>query len=256
MIRRRTILAILLALLQLVGSFRPTLTIHKHKSSLFTSRLVRTQPQHGQKHSRLFVNDDDESNKTKESTTLLEKLDEFGMGLKPKALKYKEKSAASGLETSKKYLYKLQSSLLFVLFIFYRAYRGFFVILPAVFRETYRKMQQAVESPFNDDDDNNDDIIRQDINPETGKVRFRTVFTITILSAILTMSYVIGGALRVIGKFFKTITSTSSMSKSFEAAADEVMTNEDKILRFTKKDGKGINGSNNVDGGGGGDLKP
>lgn len=179
--------------------------------------------------------------------SLFQRIDDGGQKLKPMALNAKEKATS---ESSKKsVMYTIKSCMLFSLFIVYRAYRGFFVILPAVFREVYRKMDNAVESPFVDDED-----LPQDLNAKTGKVRIRTAVTTSVLASVVTASYVIGGALRVLGKFLKTATSTSKVATSFEAAADEVVINEEKITRMTKRE-KDM-GDETINGEGLNDLAP
>lgn len=164
--------------------------------------------------------------------TLLQTLDEAGQSLKPKAVKA---GAQASLVEKKvdKILYILKTCCCYSLFIVYRAYRGFFVVLPAVFREVYQKMSKVVDMPFDDVVRENSGGDAQDINPETGKVRWRTRVIVSFLSAIVTTSYVIGGAGRVLTKFVRTITQTSSVSDSFAAAADEQESNEVKILRMT-----------------------
>jgi len=64
--------------------------------------------------------------------------------------------------------------------------------------------------------------------------RVRTRITISILSGMLTFSYVVSGALRVLGKFIKTFTNTTSVESSFEAAAEEVVVNEEKLRNKLK----------------------
>lgn len=161
--------------------------------------------------------------------SLLERIDSAGQKLKPMAMEAKDQSskAAAKADTVTRLAYMLKSCSLFLLFIFYRAYRGFFVILPAVFREVYDKMQTAVDRPFNDNEK-----IGDEVNPETGKVRKRFRITVSILTALVTLSYVISGAFVVLGTFLKTITKTSSVEASFEAAADEMLVNEEKVKKL------------------------
>jgi len=164
---------------------------------------------------------------------ILSKIDTFGLQLKPKAINARNKAASfttSG-ERGKHALYTSKACLYFFLFVMYRAYRGFFVVLPAVFREVYSKMERTVDTPFDEDDDVP---IDDDINPKTGKVRFRTRFTVSILSGFLTFTYVLNGAFNVLMKFLRTITQ-GSVEPAFEAAADEMELNEGKILKLAKR---------------------
>jgi hypothetical protein len=174
--------------------------------------------------------------------TLLQTLDEAGQSLKPRAVKASAKASLME-KKGKKILYVLETCGLYSLFILYRAYRGFFVLLPAVFREVYSRMSTTVNSsPFDSTElEDSGDGYRQDINPETGNLRWRTRLTVSLLAMIVTASYVIGGAFRVLTMFARTITQTSSVSGSFAAAADEQESNEDKIMRMANKQ-KLING--------------
>jgi hypothetical protein len=75
-------------------------------------------------------------------------------------------------------------------------------------------------------------------------VSWRTKITVSLIATIVTISYVLGGALRMANQFFRTITKTSSVPKSFEAAADELAKHEDRINRSIDKDGD-ANGKDN-----------
>jgi hypothetical protein len=220
------LLTTLVVVLELSEGFQ---TPKATRSSLFQSRQsVRPATSEGK-------------NSAPGSRTLLQTLDEAGQSLKPRAVKA---SARASLveKKGKKILYVLETCGLYSLFILYRAYRGFFVLLPAVFREVYSRMSATVDSPFESTDlENSGGGSRQDINPETGKLRWRTRLTVSLLAMIVTASYVIGGAMRVLAMFARTITKTSSVSGSFAAAADEQESNEDKIMRMANKQ-KSING--------------
>jgi hypothetical protein len=97
----------------------------------------------------------------------------------------------------------------------------------------------AVDSPFVDD---SSDSTLEDINPKTGQVRLRTRIVVSILSFVIVSSFVIHGALEVLFKFLSTIRRTYSIEKSFEAAAEEVLVNEDKVQRYTIKKRGRLNG--------------
>jgi hypothetical protein len=70
-----------------------------------------------------------------------------------------------------------------------------------------------------------------------GRARWRTTLTVSILAGIVTISYVLGGALRVATKFLRNLTKTSSVSGSFEAAVDEFENRMGRISKI-KSDGK------------------
>ena len=106
------------------------------------------------------------------------------------------------------------------------------MILPAVFRSVYDTLEQsrAVDYAglFNDADGDASNE-KNDINPATGKVRWRTRITVSLLASLITLSYTISGAWRVFQKFVGAGASNFNMEKSLEVAADEVMRNEKKI---------------------------
>jgi hypothetical protein len=157
-------------------------------------------------------------------SSFLRALDNFGMNLKPWAMKAYRKSltytknetSINGIDNGaivaagiKSVLCKLQANALWVLYILYRGYRGFLVILPAVFREVYRKLEESdlVVDVYGDEEVEEREYA---VNENSGRnsqsqqlrepMRLRTRITISILSIMLTLSYVISGALRVLGK--------------------------------------------------------
>jgi len=106
------------------------------------------------------------------------------------------------------------------------------------------------DAPFDDDDDDQASSSlrsiatrenKDDVDPLSGQVRLRTRIVVSVLSSLVVLSYVVSGAGKVFMKFLKTVTNTSSMKTSFEAAADEVIRNEDKLITrvVTKKKSKG-----------------
>jgi hypothetical protein len=54
---------------------------------------------------------------------------------------------------------------------------------------------------------------------------------------MVTFTYVLSGGLRVVGKFIKTFTITTSIESSLEAAADEVVSNENILREKMKNEG-------------------
>jgi hypothetical protein len=162
--------------------------------------------------------------------SLFQVIDEAGLSLKPKAYRASEQASRASRQ-SEKLLYLIKTSLFYTMFIIYRGYRGIFVILPAVFQQVYQKLEAAVESPF---PDSNGGIGSDDINPATGRVRWRTRITVSILASFVTLSYVVQGGMRVALKFFKNLTKTSDVSGSFAAAAMEQEANEQNLVRMAK----------------------
>jgi hypothetical protein len=176
------------------------------------------------------------------SPGLIALLNDVGQSFKPMA----EKATAKGYQADKqvkKILYAVQACVCYSLFIIYRAYRGLFVLLPAVFRQVYQKMEAAMNSDDLSLDDPNNAMssVTTTAAPET-KVTWRTKITVSVLATVVTVSYVLGGTLQMATKFFRTITKTSSVPKSFEAAADEMVDYEDRIRRIGK-----INGDEDIE---------
>jgi hypothetical protein len=184
--------------------------------------------------------------------SFLQALDDLGRSLKGKA-------AAASANTSgakkqyQKYLYLLQSCLLYIAFILYRGYRGFFVILPAVFRETFSRLEAAMDkSPFDDDDDVSDVNFyatssgsSSDVtSSKRGKVaQWRTRVTVSVLSSIVIASYVLGGIGRVVVRMLNTIRTGKGVSESFAAAAEEQENNEIKLFNKVSKKNNNNNSS-------------
>lgn len=177
---------------------------------------------------------------TKTSTTFLRAVDNFGMKLKPWAVSAYQRSLSysnnakkissedDGVTTVtatkvggeekqqrmkrtsnfKSVLCRIQSNILWMLYILYRGYRGFFVILPAVFREVYSQLNESdlVVDVYGDEEMEereyavNANASSQKEQPQQ-PMKLRTRITISILSGILTLSYVISGALRVLGGY-------------------------------------------------------
>lgn len=142
------------------------------------------------------------------SQSFFEKLDVVGLKLKPKAVAARDK-ALEVRKTDKliSFLYTAKACSLIALFIIYRAYRGFFVVLPAVFKNVYLKLELAVENPF----DPSIELRDQDLDPKTGKLRSRSRIVVSLLAGMVTASYVVNGAFRVALKFIRSIIATSSV---------------------------------------------
>ena len=165
--------------------------------------------------------------------SLLTSLSEIGDNFQALA----QKATAKGYQCEdkvKKILYAAKACLYYTFFIIYRAYRGFFVLLPATFRQVYVKMEAAMntgnlsleEIGFSE---SGEDSIRS-----KSTTKWRTKFTVSLLASVVTISYVFGGILKMASKFIRTIVTTSNVPKSFEAAADEVVDFEGRIGRVGK----------------------
>merc|ERR1712129_618466 len=103
-----------------------------------------------------------------------ERFNEFGQSLKSRALNARD--TANNLPNSELKQHFLQTSkacAYLSLFIMYRSYRGFFVILPAVYREVKCKLKLAIDNPFDDDSISNEERAR-DVEPKRSKIRIRT----------------------------------------------------------------------------------
>ncbi len=246
------------------SGIRPYSPINAYSSPLFRtrSRIVVLEQQPTTLFSSAPANNDEPINsepeavsfpikteKKKSGKNLLEKLDYYGQSLKPRAMEKKGEVTHADTRKRKAWL-GFQACTYFSLFIMYRAYRGFFVLLPAVFREVYTKMEK-LDSPFVDEPG------ETDVNPETGKLRWRTRITVSILAAMVTLTYMVGGIANVLAKFVKSLTQTTSPTSSFEAAADETTKYEAKIEKMTNASAKkDLNGTKVDDGASPGSLSP
>ena len=209
------------------NAFPPILTSKSkywtvQKSILFSSN-ANTE---GENSNETLVNGSKEM--VQPQKTLFENFDEAGMRLKPMAMSARDKAANFTYSEApiQKIFFTMKACLLIASFLMYRSYRGLFVILPAIFRNVYDKLENSVGVDFLDEDKDS----KMDIDPQTGKLRFRTRVVVSLLASVVTVSYMISGASKVVTRFYKTITSTSDVEKSFEAAADEVIKNEKTIL--------------------------
>mmetsp|Transcript_720 Transcript_720/g.1314 ORF Transcript_720/g.1314 Transcript_720/m.1314 type:complete len:234 (-) Transcript_720:2717-3418(-) len=158
-----------------------------------------------------MTSSNDEHQEEKPAKSLGSAIDDFGQALKPEAQKAAQKSIDAGTK-SKKVLYFILSSCYYMLFILYRAYRGVFVLSPVIYRRVYAKLEEAVSSdiPKTDSDD-------------VSTVGWRTRLTTTTISSIVVASYLLGGALRSISTFLKTmIRNKKSISQPFEAMIEEM----------------------------------
>jgi hypothetical protein len=166
-----------------------------------------------------------------EGKSLVVLFNDWGQSFQSRAQKSSAKSYQAKTRSTK-FICALQSSCYYILFILYRGYRGFFVILPVVFRRVYAKLETAMETDLSLEDGT-------DHMSMAGSVSWRTRITVSVLATIVTFSYVLGGALRVATKFFRTVTKTSSVPQSFQAAADEIIEHEDRIRRIGNVDVNG-----------------
>lgn len=176
--------------------------------------------------------------------SLFKLIDNAGQGLKPAAAQANAKAALTE-RRPQKFIYMLKSCVLYSAFIVYRAYRGLFVILPAVFRETFRKLQVAVDdAPFDEESANADIVFEAQQLQQQPPMKLRTRVTVSVLAAIVTVSYVVGGALRVAAALIRHVAKKGEVTQSFAAAATEQERNENSILRRTrrKNDARDING--------------
>jgi hypothetical protein len=180
-----------------------------------------------------------------EKTTWWQALDQAGLALKPAAHTAHEKAVAVLSTTTTttvqqrllRYSYLAYSTFLYSVFILYRAYRGFFIILPAVFASTFVKLRAAVdEAPFDTSStsssstDNDDD---SKLTMTKKKPSWRTRLTIGVLASIVTMAYVVGGGLRVLQTLVTTALESHTVMDSLDAAARQQEDNEAAILKLS-----------------------
>ena len=208
----------------------------------------------------LSSNVDASSTSTSSSSTsgksLLFSLDQFGESFKPKA----EKSTAKAYQTDssgQKIRYQIQSCACYIIFMMYRAIRGGLTIVPSIFRNVYQRFtstldifdsilhvqdfttaSSAAASTTSEDEEG---VVEATTTNSTAiatssskkdKILWTTKATSVALASVLTLSYVVGGAVRVGRKFVSKLSKTSSLSQSFEIATDEMISNEERLDRL------------------------
>jgi hypothetical protein len=178
-------------------------------------------------------------------TSLFQWLDEAAQQLKPAAVTASAQAAAfaSRRQVGRQYRALLQSCLYYSLFLCYRAYRGFFVILPAVFAETFRKLRAAVDDrPFDPDD----------AGEATATMKLRTRITISILASVVILAYVVGGAIRVFTTLVRSVMGGTTLSQSLQNAIQMYEQNEKSLVQKSTSNNpttitSGVNGSESMD---------
>ena len=96
-----------------------------------------------------------------DAPTLNQQINELGLSLKAKGVQQRDKFVAAGaLPAKAKHL--VGAGLLFGVFVCYRVYRGFFVLLPAVFGEVRDKVRTEMLKKYGAD---------ADLDPKTGALR-------------------------------------------------------------------------------------
>lgn len=153
-----------------------------------------------------------------ETKSLAIAIDDLGRSFKSVAQGAAEKSESS-TSTSAKALFSIKACVFFLLFISYRAFRGVFVLSPAIFKRVYEKLSEldlGLDTKVEDSTDG--------VNPN-----WRTKITVSVLSSVVVFSYFLTAILKVAKKFFQTIAKTTSAIKSFDAAAQELLDHEDTI---------------------------
>ena len=122
--------------------------------------------------------------------SIFARLNNFGLSLKDRSQRQREALKGAGLMKLPRGAYVAALSLSFV---GYRAYRGFFVVLPAVYGEVYAQaLAQATEEHVS---------IRgvevaDDIDPTTGKLRMRSRVVMNVGALAFMGALVVGGAVR------------------------------------------------------------
>ena len=197
------------------------------------------------KQSATPTEDRDGSRSTTTTKSLVTLLNDIGNNFKSMAVTATTKGTASS-EQSMKILCAIKACLYYTLFILYRSYRGFFVLLPATIRRVYQQMNTVMT---NNSDTSNLSMVAEDENEkgEDGTTKmtpaaatpptWKTKVTVSLLTVVVTSSYLVGGVLQMATQFIRTIAHTSNVSKSFEAAADEMVDYEARISRVAGSSG-------------------
>ena len=184
-------------------------------------------------HHRLLASSDENSkaDQNEKLTSINDLLGELGGSFKSKAkekgFRAKEASTRKG-----KIMNALLSSCYYLLFFIYRAYRGFFVLLPVVFKRVYAKLETALE----DDAD-----AGSDENPRaTECLSWKTRLTVSICAIVFTGSYAVGGSIEMIKTFFQAALNTKSLPDSLGAVAEAMEGRRDEENRKTASSTDGL----------------
>ena len=181
---------------------------------------------------------------------LFASFDRWGLSLKSRAISARAHAATAPTPLTK-LLRTLQFCSLTTLFIAYRAYRGFFKILPAVFTQVRDKLAATIDyRPFEDDElAGTVDVTKSRVlgaqQPESAvtSAKPKATLTVTLLALVLTFSYAVRGLFGVTFSMLKAALRGKDIKVGFEAAADEVMRNEDRVMRMVGKgEGKEVRG--------------
>lgn len=104
------------------------------------------------------------------------KIHEVGLGLKTRGMAYRDRmQEAQGIMP--KVGFAAGAMLNMVLFTIYRAYRGFFIILPAVFIEVRRKIETDEFASLE---------VADDLDPKSGRLRLRSAILMNIGAIVFT----------------------------------------------------------------------
>ena len=123
--------------------------------------------------------------------SLVARFNNFGLSLKDRSRRQRE--ALKGANLMMKLPRGVYVAALSLAFVAYRAYRGFFVVLPAVYGEVYAQaLAQATEEHVS---------IRgvevaDDIDPKTGKLRMRSRVVMNVGALAFMGALMVGGAVR------------------------------------------------------------
>ena len=123
--------------------------------------------------------------------SLFAQFNNFGLSLKDRSRRQRE--ALKGANLLMKLPRGVYVAALSLAFVAYRAYRGFFVVLPAVYGEVYAQaLAQATEEHVS---------IRgvevaDDIDPKTGKLRLRSRVVMNVGALAFMGALMVGGAVR------------------------------------------------------------
>ena len=123
--------------------------------------------------------------------SLIARFNNFGLSLKDRSRRQRE--ALKGANLLLKLPRGAYVAALSLAFVAYRAYRGFFVVLPAVYGEVYAQaLAQATEEHVS---------IRgvevaDDIDPKTGKLRMRSRVVMNVGALAFMGALMVGGAVR------------------------------------------------------------
>lgn len=163
----------------------------------------------------------DSGRKTKK---LSERIDDIGALMKMSAEESRQASRDCSVNAAKQKLYICKAGLFYTLFLIYRAYRGFFILLPAVFRQVYQLLELNAEKMAMEGS------LGSGFGSASGTPSWRTRITMSTVASIVTVRYLLRGFCHTMEKF-AYLRKSYGLGYSLTAISTLQEEKEEKLLR-------------------------